>query len=231
MLDRATTLTLIEASISKPWHDSMEPLLEFVKVMGGQEGSFALPSKDAAEEFANLSFILQATEESPMKVIRALKAIDETASAEKMVLATFKALPQGTKLIELARDFASKKLKAVHSLQEIDAVQVDCAAHLEVLKNGIDEDGSFNESTDLNHAVDEVARLADALAAVKSKEPWLCCAITIVIRIIIMQHASLLYIKLLHCHESLSFMSFSKYSITTIINHHQSLTIMNHESS
>ena len=107
MLDRATTLTLIEASISKPWHDSMEPLLEFVKVMGGQEGSFALPSKDAAEEFANLSYILQATEESPMKVIRALKAIDETASAEKMVLATFKALPQGTKLIELARDFAS----------------------------------------------------------------------------------------------------------------------------
>ncbi len=152
----------------------MEPLLEFVKVMAGQEDDFALPSKGAAEEFANLSSILQATEESPMKVIRALKAIDETASAEKMVLATFKALPQGTKLIELARDFATKKLKAVHSLQEIDSVQVDCAAHLEVLKNGIDKNGNCNKSTDLNHAVDEAARLADALAAVKSKESWLC---------------------------------------------------------
>ena len=144
-----------EVTIGKPVPDCLEPLLEFVSAMSSDE---VLPSKQCASDFANLCKIMKAESVSPMDVKRALAYVEEHTSGERLVLATFTALPTGKKFIELATEFSEEKLKTFQCMLDLDNVKMECSAHIERMQA---DDGVV---PDISKLFDEVLRLTTKFA-------------------------------------------------------------------
>ena len=85
----------------------MEPLIDYVTAMS-PSGKVDLPVQAARTDFGLLLDVMAAADVNPMNTAGALKAIEEENSSERILLATFTALPQGKKFIELAQAFSKE---------------------------------------------------------------------------------------------------------------------------
>ena len=135
----------------------MEPLIDYVTAMS-PSGKVDLPVQAARTDFGLLLDVMAAADVNPMNTARALKAIEEENSSERILLATFTALPQGKKFIELAQAFSKEKLINFACLTQIDGVKMDCAAYMEDLEHKEDQ-----ETIDVDHMCEELVRLAAEL--------------------------------------------------------------------
>ena len=137
---------------------SFEPLVTFVEKMSFVE---KLPDKQSSEDFGHILSILKASSTSPTKTSKAVQEVKESASADRMILATFNALPQGKRFLELADESCQKKLKANEHLLKFDTVRAECAAFSESFDSG-------RQPPDMKMLVDESWRLAKEYATAAS---------------------------------------------------------------
>lgn len=113
--------------------ETAEPLVEFVSAMTNQD---ILKGTQAGDDFRSILTVMKAGTTNPMNVSRAVQEIKEAASADRMILATFKAMPQGKRYLDLAEEFAADKVKCIEHLKTLDTVRVECTAFTEAIACG-----------------------------------------------------------------------------------------------
>ena len=142
--------------------DGMEPLLDFLTAMSKPE---TLPDAQTASDFADLLYIIKATSTNPADTTRAIQSVLSDSSSDRPILASFNALAQGKKFLELADEFANAKLESNRFLTQLDSVRVECTAFTEAVDN-------HETEIDISAMVDESLRVCGRyLAACKGPEP------------------------------------------------------------
>lgn len=101
----------------------MEPLVGFVAEMSKR---YPTPTR---ADFATIDSILGAQGNSPHEVQEALDRLKPKASAERYILASFKSLPQGKKLMSLAEEFVEGKTHLVKIIATFDDIAKRCESH------------------------------------------------------------------------------------------------------
>jgi len=101
----------------------MEPLVGFVTEMSKR---YPTPTR---ADFATISSVLGAEENSPHEVQEALDRLKPKASADHYILASFKSLPQGKKLMNLADEFIDGKTHLLKIIATLNEIENRCGSH------------------------------------------------------------------------------------------------------
>ena len=101
--------------------DEMDPIRGFVSKMAE-----AFPETSNQQDFQHINLVLTAKDSSPHEVQTAIDALKNEASAERYVLASFKALQQGKKLMSMAEEFIKSKTHLVKVIGDLDSISNKC---------------------------------------------------------------------------------------------------------
>ena len=104
--------------------DVMEPIKGFVAEMAQN-----YPESSVKDDFSSLLSVLTAQNGNPHEVEKAIVSLKNDASSDRFILASFKALQQGKKLMGLAEDLIQTKTHLVKVIADLDAIVSRCETH------------------------------------------------------------------------------------------------------
>lgn len=104
--------------------DDMEPIKGFVSEMATN-----YPEDPVKGDFSSLFSVLTAQNGNPHEVEKAIASLKNDASPDRFILASFKALQQGKKLMSLAEDLTQTKTHLVKVIADLEALVSRCEAH------------------------------------------------------------------------------------------------------
>ena len=159
-------------------NEAMQPLRGFVVTL-----SVGMPTAQGKDDFKILAKIVNPGTNNPVDVMEAIKIVTDAKPASRGMLAGFRMIPQGKKLVSLVGEFVAGRADSMKLLSQVQDVKLKAVAFQEAVKSLTPKDGVaqcldllallrpvVNKKTDdapftaaLKQATEELVKLGGAL--------------------------------------------------------------------
>ena len=132
-------------------NQAMQPLRGFVLAL-----SMGMPSAQGKDDFKVLGLIANPGSNNPVEVMDALKIVNDSKPASRGMLAGFRMIPSGKKLLTLVEEFVAGRADSMKLLSGVHEAKSKAVTFQEVVKSLKPEEG-------VSHCLDLLASLRPAV--------------------------------------------------------------------